>query len=147
MCEFESPDATKITSASADSRISFSWMIVSLWVRTLCFLLGSYQDFSVFSLSSLSLFSMLSSSSTCVGRVNRSTRNATERRREQHYCEALAFSRHSINVVFDEESMKPDRLTEAPENASFYPSTMRERERVSGTRNRLAKMTIPILHL
>ena len=34
LCEFENQDATKITSASADSRINFSRMIMSLWVRT-----------------------------------------------------------------------------------------------------------------
>ena len=36
MCEFESQDATKITSASADSRINFSRTMRSLLVRTSC---------------------------------------------------------------------------------------------------------------
>ena len=32
-CELESQDATKITSASADTRINFSWTMMSLLVR------------------------------------------------------------------------------------------------------------------
>ena len=36
-----------------------------------------------------------------------------------------AFSRHNIDLVFDEETMKPERPTEAPENAGIDPSTMR----------------------
>ena len=59
-----------------------------------------------------------------VRRVNRRTRNA-EQRRENFYYEALAFSVHHINLVFDEDIMKPERLTKAPENAGIDPSTMR----------------------
>ena len=44
---------------------------------------------------------------------------------KQYYYEALAFSRHNINLVFDEENVKPDRHTKAPENAGIDPSTMR----------------------
>ena len=40
MCEFENKDATKITSALADSRINFSWTMMSLLVRTLCLCLA-----------------------------------------------------------------------------------------------------------
>ena len=36
MCEFESQDPTKMTSAHADSRINFSWTIMSLLVSSLC---------------------------------------------------------------------------------------------------------------
>ena len=36
-----------------------------------------------------------------------------------------AFSRHNIDLVFDEETMKPERLTEAPENAGTDPGIMR----------------------
>ena len=50
MCEFEGQDATKITSASADSRINFSWMMMSLWVRTLCWCLVLMTIFPVFHL-------------------------------------------------------------------------------------------------
>ena len=35
-CKLESQDATKITSALADSRINFSLPMMSLLVRTLC---------------------------------------------------------------------------------------------------------------
>ena len=41
------------------------------------------------------------------------------------YYESLAFSQQNINWVFDEETMKPERLIEAPENAGIDPSTMR----------------------
>ena len=44
------------------------------------------------------------------------------------YFEALAVSRHNINLVFDEENMKPERLAIAPENAGIDPSTMRLRK-------------------
>ena len=46
MCEFECQHATKITSASADSRINFSWMIMSLWSENIVLMLGSYDHLS-----------------------------------------------------------------------------------------------------
>ena len=55
------------------------------------------------------------------------TRNA-EQLRENFYHEALAVSRHNINLVSDEENMKPERLAKAPENAGIDPSTMRLRK-------------------
>ena len=67
---------------------------------------------------------MSSSKPICVGRVNRWTRNSAQRI-ANHYYESLAFSQHNIDLVFDEETMEPERLTEAPENASIDPSTMR----------------------
>ena len=36
-----------------------------------------------------------------------------------YYHEALAFSRHSINLDLDEESMKPEKATMAPRNAGI----------------------------
>ena len=65
----------------------------------------------------------MSSLPSGVRRMNRWTRNA-EQRRENFYYEALAFSRHNNNLVF-EENMKPERPTMAPENAGIDPSTMR----------------------
>ena len=65
----------------------------------------------------------MSSLPSGVRRMNRWTRNA-EQRRENFYYEALAFSRHNNDLVF-EENMKPERLTMAPENAGIDPSTMR----------------------
>ena len=47
--------------------------------------------------------------------------------REDYNCEALAFSRHTINLEFDEETMKPEIATEAPRNAGIDPSTMKMR--------------------
>ena len=67
---------------------------------------------------------MSSSKPIGVGRVHTRTRNSAERL-ENYYNESLAFSRHKIDLVFDEENMKPERLTEAPENGSIDPSTMR----------------------
>ena len=92
-------------------------------------MLGPYDKFPIVSPFSLSIVTMSLSNSTGVGRVDRWTRNATERRRENHYYDALAFSRHSINLVFDEENMKPDRLTKTLENAGIDPSTMRKSKR------------------
>ena len=45
--------------------------------------------------------------------------------REDYYYEALAFSRHTINLEFDKETMKPEKATEAPRNAGIDPSTMK----------------------
>ena len=67
---------------------------------------------------------MSSSKPIGVGSVNRWTRDSAQRI-ENHFYESLAFSRHNIDLVFDEETLKPERLTEAPENASIDPSTMR----------------------
>ena len=50
---------------------------------------------------------------------------------EDCYYEALAFSRHPINLEFDEETMKPEKATEAPRNAGIDPST-------DGTRDTIA---------
>ena len=37
--------------------------------------------------------------------------------REDYFYEAIAFSRHSINLELDEESMEPEKATKAPRNA------------------------------
>ena len=37
-----------------------------------------------------------------------------DRLREDYYYEAIAFSRHTIDLEFDEETMKPEKATEAP---------------------------------
>ena len=51
-CELESQDATKITSASADTRINISWRMMSLLVRTLCLCLVLLTIFQCFTFSS-----------------------------------------------------------------------------------------------
>ena len=65
---------------------------------------------------------MSSSKPIGVDRMNRWTRNSAQRL-ENYYYEALAFSRHNIDLVFDEENMKPERLPEAPGNAGIDLST------------------------
>ena len=120
---FENQDATKITSALADSRIYFSWTMVSFLLRTLRLCLVLMTIFSVSPISP-SFVTMSSSKPIGVGRVNRWTRNSAERL-ENHDYESLALSRHNIHLVFDEETVKPERLTEAPENAGIDLSTMR----------------------
>ena len=45
--------------------------------------------------------------------------------REDYYYEALAFSRHSIKLEPDEETMKPEKATESPRNSGKDPSTMK----------------------
>ena len=69
MCEFESQDATEITSASAESRINVSWAMMSLLVRTFL-VLGSYDFFShCFTFFSPSFVTKSSSKPIGVGRV------------------------------------------------------------------------------
>ena len=89
------------------------------------FVFSSCDHFLSFSLSFSPSFVTVSSSKPIgVGRVNRWTRNSAQRF-ENYYYEALAFSRHNIDLVFDEEIMKPERLTEASDDAGIDPSTMR----------------------
>ena len=68
---------------------------------------------------------MSSSKPIGVGRVNRWTRNSAERL-ENYYYEALAFSRHNIDLVFDEENMKPEKLTNALGVSKWYQEPTRE---------------------
>ena len=88
------------------------------------FVLGSCGHFSQCFTFSPSIDTMSSSTPIGVGRVNRWTKNSAQHL-ENSYYEALAFSQHHIDLVFDEENMKPERITEASENASIDPGTMR----------------------
>ena len=102
---------------------------MSLLVRTLRLCLSLMTNFSqCFTSFSHSFVTMSSSEQIGVRRGNRWTRKAADQRNQNFYCEALAFSRHNINVVFDEENMKPEKLTTAPENAGIDPSTMKMRK-------------------
>ena len=47
---------------------------------------------------------------------------------EDYHYEALAFSRHSINLKLDEETMKPEKAAEAPRNSGIDPSTMKMKQ-------------------
>ena len=82
--------------------------------------------FSV-SLFSPSFVTMSSSNPIGVGRVNRWTRNSAQRL-ENYYYKALALSRYNTDLVFDEENMKSERLTVAPESAGNDSSTMRQEQ-------------------
>ena len=71
---------------------------------------------------SSSFVTVASSKPSGVERVNRWTRKADQRREDRCY-EALAFSRHSIDLELDEENTKPEKATKAPEkcrNRSKY---------------------------
>ena len=115
---FETQDATKITSALADSRIYSSWTMVSFLVKTLCLCLTFMTMFLSVSPFSPSFVTMSSPKPIGVDRVNRWTRNSAQRL-ENHNYDSLAFSRHNIDLVFDEETRKPERLTEAPEKSRY----------------------------
>ena len=52
--------------------------------------------------------------------------------REDYYSETLAVSRHTANLEFDEETMKPENSTEAPRNAGIDPSTMKMKQWYQG---------------
>ena len=51
-----------------------------------------------------------------------------DRLHEDYYFEALAFSRHTIDQEFDDETMRPEKATEAPRNARIDPSTMKMKQ-------------------
>ena len=55
-CELESQDAARITSALADSRIQFSWSVMSTLVRTLCLCLALMTLFAWCRVSFFKLF-------------------------------------------------------------------------------------------
>ena len=59
-----------------------------------------------------------------------------DRHLEDYYHKALAFSRHSINLELDEETMKPEKATEAPRNSGMDPGTMKMKPMVPETRSR-----------
>ena len=51
-----------------------------------------------------------------------------DRLREDYYYGALAFSRHTIDLEFDNETMRPEKATEAPRSAGIDPSTMKMKQ-------------------
>ena len=121
--QHEGQNATKITCALTDTCIQFlgldfgkdillSLVLITIFL-TVCHLLFSP-----------SFGSISSSKPIGVRKVNRWPKSAGQRR-EDHYYEALAFSRHNIDLVFGEENMKPEQLTKARENAGIDLSTER----------------------
>ena len=105
------------------------------------FVLGSYDHFLCFTFSH-SFVTMSSSKPIGVGRMNRLTRNSAERTQILNYY-SLALSQLNIDLMCDEEIMNPERLAEAPENASIAPGAMKVR---SGNKEQLAKMTSHTSH-
>ena len=51
-----------------------------------------------------------------------------DRLREDYHDEALAFSRHTIILEFDEETMTPEKASKAPRNSGIDPSTMKMKQ-------------------
>ena len=51
---------------------------------------------------------------------------------EDNCYEALAFSRHSINLELDEETMKSEKATKTPRNSGIDPSTMKMKQWYQG---------------
>ena len=47
---------------------------------------------------------------------------------EDHFDEALTLSRNTVNLEFDEETMKREQASEAPRNAGQHPSTMKVKQ-------------------
>ena len=60
-------------------------------------------------------------------RINRSTKNSAEQAGlfENYFYESLASSRHSVDLEWNEEVVKPERFKEAPDHSGFNPDTMR----------------------
>ena len=55
-----------------------------------------------------------------------------DRLREDHNYESLAFSRHTIDLEFDDETMRPEKDTEASRNARTDPSTIKMKQWYQG---------------
>ena len=120
----ESQHATKITSALADSRIYSSTKNDDIGYAHDCF--------NHFSQCPTFLFSQ------CCGNVdvksrwslqnqNRWTNNSAEpaERIENTFYGSLVLCRHSVDLGFNEEVMKPERSKETPDHAGFKSNTMR----------------------
>ena len=60
-------------------------------------------------------------------RINRWTKNSDEQagRFENYFYESLDFFRHSVDLDFNEEVMKPERFTEALDHAGVNPDAIR----------------------
>ena len=168
--ERKGQDATKITSAPAESCIQFLWSVMPISMTALTWMaknipnrntienfteetddatcVGQYNFFRLLvRMLSLHLALMIfllcvapTSSSLVIMAVSiphwvvNSDRLSPEedRFREDYYYEALAFSRHTIDLELDDETMKPEKATEAPRNAGIDPSTMKMKQWYQG---------------
>ena len=111
-CEREGHNATKITSAFADSCIQSPWSMMSIFMRILCLCLA-LMNF---------LFSIEPPSSNFATMAVLTPRRVET---EDYYYETLAFSRRSITLELDEENMKSERSAMTPRNSGINPSTMK----------------------
>ena len=100
-------------------------------IRMLCLCLALMNLLLSVALPSTSFVTMAVSIPHCVVKSNRLSL-VDDRLREDYYCEALASSRHSINLELDEEIMKPEKATKAPRNSIIDPSTMKMRQWYQG---------------
>ena len=118
----EGQDATKITSALADWRI---YSFVKMMTLYMCIV--AITIFLCVSPSFSPSVAMSTSRPAGVCRSNRWAKNSAEQaERLESYCyESLAFSRRSVDLEFNEEVMKPERFTEAPDHTGFNPDNMR----------------------
>ena len=95
--------------------------------RMLCLCLALMNLVLSVLLPSSSFVTMAVSRPHCVVKSDRwSPEN--NRLREDYYYEAVAFSRHSINLKLNKEIVKPEKATKAPRNAGIDPSTMKMKQ-------------------
>ena len=119
-CEFENQGATKITSALADSRIQFLLDDDVTFGENIVLVLASYDHFSAFHLFLTPLWPCHHQNRLMLAEWTDGQRILLSARKT-----ITTKLWHSINLVFDEENVKPEKLTKAPENAGIDPSTMR----------------------
>ena len=98
-----------------------------LLMRMLCLCLALMNLLKSVARSSASLVTMAILIPRWV--VNSNTVSPEEDRlREDYYYDALAFFRPTIDLEFEEETMKAEKATEAPRNAGIEPSTMKMKQ-------------------
>ena len=113
----------KITSAVADSRIYSFTKMMTLYM---CIVeVTIFLSVSLFFPPNVVVMSTLRPAGLC--RISRWTKNSAEQAEfiENYFYESLASSRHSVDLEFNEEVMKPERFTEELDHAGFNPDTMR----------------------
>ena len=125
-------DATKTTSAFADSCIQFLWSVMPILMTTLTWMVRNSPN-----RYTIEEFTEEIDEAGCVGQyisfllpakknvVSDRWSRDDDRLREDYYYEALAFSRHSTNLELDEELTKPEKFTQAPRNSGTDPSIMK----------------------
>ena len=113
----ESQDATNLTSVLTDSRIYSFMNMMTLYMRIVAIIFCSqYPTFLLFQCCD-----NVDIKPTGFCRINRRTKNSAEHAERiwNYFFESLAFSRHSVDLEFDEEVMEPERFTDATDHAVF----------------------------